>query len=862
MIQPPPHENPTCVSLDRALSAQAVGGKAASLTSLRIGGIPIPNGFVVTNSIFHEYRDVTDLSPATRTAILDALESLLQDIGPQRLIARSSAVGEDGEEASFAGQLDSFTCDPDPESVLQAIQRCWNSYDNGRVHGYQNHLGIELQGMGVVVQHHIEATVSGVLFSRNPLTQPTPSSPVFVEYVYGGAENLVSGRVDPGSFLINRETGACEPLASPKQVSPESETDLDLLAHQLLPIAKQIEEILGSEVDVEWTATADGSIQVVQARPITTPIPNDPGEGPIYIWSNANISENYPEPVRPFLYSVAVRGYRHYFTNIGRAFGISKRRIEQMAEPLASIVGSHGGYLYYNLTNIYRCLRLAPLGNRIESLWNGFIGVEEEAATAVDRDQDPTPNRLLDSLALLWMFLRGSASLLSIPWAVWRWERRVDRYVASCETSLGRPRNLDDRLSELHGFWTLRGPHWRDAALSDAASMFSIGCLESLLTRWKNHLPGDLNHHDLLRGLPGLVSTRPTQLLWEMGRLIERTTELNKLFSNDSPEHVLDQTLYGDSFPDFRQRLEMYLQNWGFRCSGELLLTRQDYRDDPRLIVPILASYAASITPSPETIAVRQAQESKNLLSSFRPRLSRWRWWILRIVVALTRSSIRFRERARMKQSKLYASLKRTLRETGELLHEQGRLERAQDIHFLQSEEIEAYLGGRDPFPELLPTTARNRRKQFASLSGQRPPDTLRAPRRGTWKPIPTSPRPPLPEYTENGEDSGSLEIQGKAASLGVAEGPAIVLAGLQELSQIATGQILVTGQTDPGWAPIFPLIGGIVLEKGGILSHGAIVAREFGIPAVVQAERATTILESGQPIVVDGNRGVVHYRV
>jgi pyruvate,water dikinase len=245
-----------------------------------------------------------------------------------------------------------------------------------------------------------------------------------------------------------------------------------------------------------------------------------------------------------------------------------------------------------------------------------------------------------------------------------------------------------------------------------------------------------------------------------------------------------------------------------------------------------------------ETERVRRTLRSRSFLPfvSLAP--------VVSMILAWTQRSIQLRERARLKQALLYSRLRRIALAIGARLLEEGRLQQQDDVFFLTADEIDALLSGHAMFPDHVRALVDMRRRGHAELSAMTPPDSMRLARG---------------EYLRMGEPAPEREAGGTTASLsgvgacsGRITGRAVVLTDVTESDRIARGDVLITRQTDPGWGPIFPLISGLVIERGGMLSHGAILAREFGIPSVVGVKDATRLVPDGGLVTVDGDRGFV----
>jgi pyruvate,water dikinase len=911
--------------LAAAAEVPGCGGKAVRLAQMLRLGLPVPAGVVVTDRAFQEFLDAN--------ALREVLQALTTDLDPRRpellrvaaqaiaekvcaaplpphlqeaiaaglaelrlgtpLVVRSSALGEDGERASFAGQLDSFLNVDPVAGWHDALRRGWASHWSERVLAYQRTRGAELRGMGVVLQEQVPAKLSGVLFTRSPDPRDGGADVLAVEYVYGLGDALVSGRINPGRFSIGRRDCRRRSHTPPEQVAADGALEETLIA-ELAGHGLALEEAFGGPQDIEWAADAGGRLWLLQARPITVPgpVPNRL-PGPTVVWTNANVNENFPEPISPLLYSIAAAGYYHYFRGLGRAFGIAARRIEAMDGPLRHLVGVHGGRLYYNLTNLHTVLRLAPFGEVLADFFNRFVGAT----------QTPTPHiqvrrgRLTQLVEATVVALKTTWQFLFLTRRVRIFERTADAYAARTEPDGLARRSRAELLDSLRAFLDIRCRRWTNAGLADAAAMISYGLLERLLRREFPAADLAALHNTLLKGLPDLVSGLPAVRLWELSRFVRSDAALAERFTAVSGPELLREIRERPEFAAFRTVFEAYLAEWGFRCPGELMLTWPSYQEEPARLLDVIRAYAGNDRESPLDLLERQGREriaqTQRVLGELRRRRL-WRWlpWPtrvlpVRLVLAWAQRAIALRERARLKQALLYSRCRHIVLALGACLMADGTLERSEDLFYLAYSEIDDLLAGGAMFPDQVRDLVRLRRAGQARLHAMQPPDAFELPD-GEYCPPAGQPTPALEARTEGrtcgstparraseGRDvalagasgwsdaeappqSTSPLLSGLGACGGRVEGPAAVLQDVRELGRLQEGAVLVTRQTDPGWGPVFFLIKGLVLERGGMLSHGAILAREYGIPTVVGVKDATKRIADGQQVRVDGDRGLV----
>lgn len=888
-----------------------VGGKAYPLQRLVAEGWRVPAGFVVTTEAFRRFQASCTSTGADAgeasvpAAIVEAVREALASLGTSTSLAvRSSAVGEDSREAAYAGLLETrLQVPPTLEDVLAAVVACWRSYSSTHVMEYQQARGTTLRGMAVLVQQMVQGEYSGVMFTRHPAPtkEQAETNSLLIEYCAGLGESLVSGRVTPWSVSVARLRG--EAMREPQLGrAPLSAVQGGLPAgviETLIGAADELEQLFSAPQDVEWTCDAEGTVHWLQSRPVTTSVArikeervSAPQHGAIQRWTNANLNENYPEPVSPLLASLAPQCYYHYFRNLGVALDVAPRRVEAVERQLRSLVGTHAGRLYYNLSNIERVLAAAPFGKWLQSAFLDFIGAADEERAGEEAEGDaggrkpPSkgrssfPSRVREGLEAMRIGWRALRLIGSLEQRITTFERVVQTYAERAH-----PRRLatcsDEELLALwQRFAEIRFHRWLPGSIADAASMVSYALLKRTLRR---EFPDDENgslHNGLLRGLRDVVSAKSAESLWFLSRQVRGNQAWRSwLEGATTSKEKMDALAADPALAPLRDVLAEWLDQWGFRCSGELLLTIPSYQEQPETVVDLLRTYVASDQESPAVRLERQSrlrrEETERVLATLRTRrIANWLPWPsraagVRRLIATTQRAIVCRERARLQQALLYQRLRRLVLEMGRRWTERQIVAAPEDLFFLTWQEVDSLLNGGSAAIDTARDLVRVRRAQWERDRRLHPPEHLVLRRVESWREASSTTAAATAAATaatsaaaatcRAGEAAEEEMIQrGMAACSGVVEGRACVMEDVKQVDRLQQGDILVVRQTDPGWATIFPLVRGLVMERGGMLSHGAILAREYGLPTVVGIADATTRYADSCWIRVDGNRGEV----
>jgi pyruvate,water dikinase len=841
--------------LSQALDPEDCGSKAFNLGRIICSGLQSGDGFVLSSeafqlnlsrlglessvvAVFGSESELKEEAASLRQAILqggisDALHKTLSAVlEPEAVYAvRSSAVGEDGASSSFAGQFDSVLGCDSPDKVAKAVCAVWASLLNPRALAYARQKEQRLSKMAVIIQRQVAAVASGVLFTRDP--RAPAGQHMIIEYCDGLGERLVSGQVTPACGLIARADGTYtdergrETESSWSPHPPPAST-------QLRDLGMALETEFGCPQDIEFSVDQNDEIIVLQSRPITTYA----SSGPMVSWSNANIAENFPDPICVMLQSFVARGYGAYFRSLAAAYGVPRARMERIEERFDEVVACHGGRLYYNLSNIHALLYSVPGGQKLAQYFNAFTGAEGM--------ETPTKARISSLSELIELGLMPFCVLWNysvLPRRLKVFEDQIASYADETDRRTLDAKSPEELARLIERFLEIRLNNWTPAALSDAAAMISYGLLGTILRD-----KPDIDENELLQGLPGLASAAPVEALWAL-TLELRNDRAAETIRTQAPEDVLHQ-LESGALGEAGEKIQEYLDTWGFRSSGELLLIRATPQEDPISVLPLLRAYLQSQDAGPMEKSARQAEVRKDRTRIASRALGPGRRQVFRAVLWATQRSIGFRERARMKQALLYSRLRQVALASARKLVQQGIISRTDDVfHVGLDEVIDALRGASLPEVDIA-----SRKRALSDNQSWAPPAAFVLPRGQAFNERDAKDAPLV--------SGDALRLRGIPACAGRVGGTAAVVLDVSEVGSIRKDQILVTQQTDPGWAAVFFLVKGLVIERGGLLSHGAIIAREYGIPAVIGVEGATKTIKNGAQIEILADIGEVHIHV
>ncbi|MEL6346127.1 MAG: PEP-utilizing enzyme, partial [Myxococcota bacterium] len=619
----------------------------------------------------------------------------------------------------------------------------------------------------------------------------------------------------------------------------------EALAARLAGMARRLEVALGRPQDIEWTRKGDALI-ILQARPITQPIPR----GRRLLWDNSNIIESYYGPVGPLTYSFASRAYTIVYQLFCEVMGVPRDVIRDHSAVFPRMIGLIRGRIYYNLNAWYTVVSLLP-GYR----WNRAFLEQMMGVSEVASDQDVASegvfSRLADLPRLVWL----SGRLL---WRSWRLDADVRSFHSTFEEAVSKataqplaersPHQLVELYAELERklLWA-----WATPIVNDFFVMIFHGLLRALCQRW---IPDEADlHNALLSGEGGIISTAPATEAVRLANQVRTDAKLTAQFLSDVPDEDLLEPIR--AHPRVGPMFAAYIERLGDRCADELKLEVETYRHRPELLVRTLRSYllgdpARLRQPPEEHSAVRVRAETIVVAS-----LDSWRARVFAAVLVRARRRVADRENLRFLRTRIFAMVREIFRTMGERMVARGAIDHRQDVFWLTVDEVLGWVRGTAVTTNLRGLVVL-RREEYDGFARLPPP----ADRFHTWGPI----------WADNAFLGRPEKMDLTAAEDGILRGlPAcpghvdgVVRCITDPRTQtLQAGEIMAAYRTDPGWTPLFPRASAILVERGSLLSHSAVVAREMGIPTVVGIPRLMERLKTGDRVVVDAVNGTVAVR-
>ncbi|HUU16256.1 MAG TPA: PEP/pyruvate-binding domain-containing protein [Sedimentisphaerales bacterium] len=872
-----------------------MGPKAASLVHLSRIGLAVPAGFCITGTVFREHIERNNLTAriksvveklamdlaipfgktkletkasllsSLRQAVIEAplaeeirrrIENQYRTLGADRVAVRSSGTAEDLPGHSFAGQYDTYLGIANLEDCIEAVKKCWASLWTLRAYEYRekncfDHLKIN---MAVIVQSLIAADASGVIFTVDPLISERGS--IVIEACFGLGEALVCGKVTPDRFIVgknNLKIHSCtisekkiecvlngNGLIKEQTVPSEKSSTCCLDKKQvtrLAKLARKVETEFGCPQDIEW-AICKKNIYFLQSRPITA-IGPEKSRQEQQIWSTFCLEEVMPDVVTPVTWSMLQYLGNNLFDPSLRALCINRRDT-----PVFSLIA---GRLYFNAsfwTAVILCLPGSCNYDFRKNAGNetGLLDLLDKLENLPKEDLPKIEfNRTRFILKLPLLLIGVIANTPEKGQAILENARKMNKKWQSLDiSSLSIEQMADCCMDAIDDFDRL--------IIAHAPYLFSImmafPALEIVCSKWLSDDSSSTSK--LLAGLGGMDDAESAMDLWRLALKAHESPDIEMaILAGDCWENTVQKVSELQRGDEFLKSWDEFMERHGHHCRAELELYNQRWYETPDYILGLVRGYLTCLSKTDPLENYRKlANQREQLAAGCRRELKNpiKRLIFNKLLIRSQKGAV-FRENIKSEVIRLIVVMRQLLLELGNRFANQGLLAETDDIFFLEFRDILQIAKGRHKLDiRQIVATRRREYKRWQSITppkvvvGEYDPDSF------------------VPEVVNADVDV----LKGWAVSSGVAAGKARVILRADTDEQVLSGEILVAPFTDPGWTPYFLPAAAIVMDQGSLLSHGSIVAREYGIPCVVNVGTATRIIKTGQMIQVDGNHGEV----
>ena len=825
-----------------------MGGKATALAKFGMAIDNIPDWFVVSYKGFNlETKQIIDIAKKE-------IEERLKEFNEESYFAvRSSAGNEDSAENSFAGQFDTFLYVKKAD-VLDKVLEVYKSVFSERIEAYRKENNIkEIMVPSVIVQKMVNSEKAGVAFGANPVNSNIKE--VLVTAVYGLGSSLVDGVATSDTYIIKNneiekniaKKDFCHVLENEKVVQKEVEENLinsqvltDEEIFEVKELVKKSSEYFGRYQDIEW-AFENGKLYLLQSRPITT-IGNNKN-GKLNVFDNSNIVESYGGITTPLTFSFIRMVYEAVYIELCKIFKVEQEKIEMNSAMFKNMLALIDGRVYYNLYGWYGLLSMFPgLGNN-KKFMEQMMGVKE----SLPDDLFPVPEATFkDKIGLLNTGLGLLGGFFKIRKMTNKFYDRLNVALEDKDIE-----NMD--LYELHDYYyDLENQllhKWDAPLVNDFLAMIFYGRLKQQCRDLFDN-DGDLIHNDLLCDEGGIISSEPAKRIKAMAKQIKDNDELIALLENDD---ILFIQKGLPKYPEFYKMLNEYLDKFSDRCLQELKLETLTLKENPRSLYSSIATFAKRI----KNVNVEDIDEKENRIRAENKVKEKLKYKPIQkakfnFILKQARYTVKNRENLRFERTRLFGRIRELFLRIGYILTSMNVIEEKRDIFYLEVDEILFYIDGKSTTNNLK-ELIKIRKQEYQKYNNTAPDERFYS--YGAVN-IGNNFKREKTNVATDTQDA-KFELKGIGASPGIVKGKVRVITNPAN-AKLEQGEILVAEYTDPGWIMLFPAASGILVERGSLLSHSAIVSRELGIPAIVGITNLIQTLKDGDEVEFDGTTGIV----
>ena len=880
---------------------EKIGKKAQNLLELAANGFNVPHFSVITNRYFKEVilkeiemynqeagnnDEIKDWNAVFSGNTERKIENIIRIIKNHKIkeefekeienalneesyyAVRSSSIEEDSSNFSFAGQFETYLY-VKKENMLEKIKEVWISSFSNHVMKYRKEgkINNEINVPAVIIQEMVNSEKAGVGFSVNPVNNNYDE--VVISGTYGLGTSIVDGDENGDLFIYNKKTKEIKKEIRTKKIRQVLDFENKKIKTEKINIEEEIlndsevcelseniiniEKYYGKPQDMEWAFEKE-KLYILQSRPITTLKKTDKKTYNTIIWDNSNIVESYPEITLPLTFSFIRKAYSDVYKRFSEITGVPAKVVESYQDIYDNMLGLLKGRVYYNLINWYKLLMLFPNSKGNSKFMEQMMGVKKELS------EENLNENLLEAEGKMTGFEKFRNKLekykagFTLFMNMFLIEKKAEKFYKIIDENLnGKNSDLSNKnIKELKKYYKFLEnkflKNWEIPIINDFLVMVWFGLSKKMAEKY---IKDDFEKaHNTLIAQEGnsMISVEPSKYIKKMSLMIKNDKSLKDEIGNiiNKNEKSLVEIFKLTQNAEFNSTLNEYMEKFGDRTVHELKLEAPTLREEPLFLIKMI--YSLSITENVQEHAKRNIlEEQKKIYDSLK--INPIKKYLLKKTLFYAKKFIRLRENLRYERTKVFGTVRKIMKKMGVHLKNNNLINNEKDVFYLTVDEIFGLVDGSiiDVDLKKLIELRKEEYKKYESAAIL--PDRFLT--RGF-----------LGEnfYYEDLAENSQLDentLKGTGCSKGIVKGKVKVVLNPMN-TEVEDGDIVVTKSTDPSWVMVFPLLKGLIVEKGSLLSHSAIISREMNIPAIVGVQGATTALKTGDMVQFDGSTGII----
>ena len=880
---------------------EKIGKKAQNLLELAANGFNVPHFSVITNRYFKEIilkeiemynqeagnnDEIKDWEAVFSGNTERKIENIIRIIKNHKIkeefekeienalneesyyAVRSSSIEEDSSNFSFAGQFETYLY-VKKENMLEKIKEVWISSFSNHVMKYRKEgkINNEINVPAVIIQEMVNSEKAGVGFSVNPVNNNYDE--VVISGTYGLGTSIVDGDENGDLFIYNKKTKEIKKEIRTKKIRQVLDFENKKIKTEEINIEEEIlndsevcelgeniiniEKYYGKPQDMEWAFEKE-KLYILQSRPITTLEKTDKKTYNTIIWDNSNIVESYPEITLPLTFSFIRKAYSDVYKRFSEISGVPAKVVENYQDIYDNMLGLLKGRVYYNLINWYKLLMLFPNSKGNSKFMEQMMGVKKELS------EENLNENLLEAEGKMTGFEKFRNKLekykagFTLFMNMFLIEKKAEKFYKIIDENLnGKNSDLSNKnIKELKKYYKFLEnkflKNWEIPIINDFLVMVWFGLSKKMAEKY---IKDDFEKaHNTLIAQEGnsMISVEPSKYIKKMSLMIKNDKSLKDEIRNiiNKNEKSLIEIFKLTQNAEFNSTLNEYMEKFGDRTVHELKLEAPTLREEPLFLIKMI--YSLSITENVQEHAKRNIlEEQKKIYDSLK--INPIKKYLLKKTLFYAKKFIRLRENLRYERTKVFGTVRKIMKKMGVHLKNNNLINNEKDVFYLTVDEIFGLVDGSiiDVDLKKLIELRKEEYKKYETEAIL--PDRFLT--RGF-----------LGEnfYYEDLAGNSQLDentLQGTGCSKGIVKGKVKIVLNPMD-TQVEDGDIIITKSTDPSWVMVFPLLKGLIVEKGSLLSHSAIISREMNIPAIVGVQGATSILKTGDMVQFDGSTGII----